>query len=323
MQKYLTILSAITMCLIMASDNSNSSETKQAAPPTSVELAESRTNFATMLNQSHPGNRIGYRFHEHQPFAYGPVPDDAKSAGLDPAAADKLEAEYASRPGVFVNRREVREEVWVPQDWTYYFVPVGDGFDLLWVITTFDSGINEYYSVQQCFRMSGGTNEEWRQKIALTPAFSEYDLWAEQERQGKEMTSLSYVRRNGKWEALPAIREHVLCHTPLGIEMDTKRCDGNIEAITQDNPYGPSLLQPSVDCGLMTRSTLDDTWVCGLYWEGTTHITNHHPADCLHPFVNLGPIPPHGKRVIRGKIYWMEASKAGLYEHWKRDFGEK
>jgi hypothetical protein len=60
--------------------------------------------------------------------------------------------------------------------------------------------------------------------------------------------------------------------------------------------------------------------VCGIYLERTTHISDHHVADCLHTYVNIGPIPPHGKRAIRGKIYWMKASKDNLFTLWQKDW---
>ena len=50
------------------------------------------------------------------------------------------------------------------------------------------------------------------------------------------------------------------------------------------------------------RTNLENARVAGLFWERTSHVTNHHPADCLHTVVNIGDIPPHGKRAVRGKI---------------------
>jgi len=213
----------------------------------------------------------------------------------------------------------VREDGWCPQDWTYYIAPAPDGFDLLWIIATHATGLNEYYAAQQCFRLSGVTNREWRRAIAETPAFSEFDLWARQEDKGDPLTSLSYVRREGCWLAMPATRDHVAYRTREGLDMDIERTRGNLDAADLA-PYGPTSFEGAVDCGLAARTDLGGTWVCALYWERTTHITNHHPADCLHAVVNLGPIPPHGKRALRGKIYWMEGSLDTLYKQWQADF---
>ncbi|HPO08544.1 MAG TPA: hypothetical protein PLZ55_07735 [bacterium] len=323
MFRTLIIILMVSISLPISAEQSTTPEDRHESPPTSVEAAGKNADFATMLNRIHPGNRIGYRFFEHFPIVFGPVPGDSVSAGLDPAQVDKLEKQFQARAGAYVYRREIREEKWLPQNWTFYIVPVQEGFDLLWVIETFDQGLNTYYGVQQCFRMGGLTNAEWRREIAETPAFSEYDLWAEQEKKGDKFTSLSYVRRKDKWESLPAIRQHVVCRTPLGLEMDLARSGGNLETITGIEPYGPSVFQPDIDCGLATRSTLDDTWVCGIYWERTAHITNHHPADCLHPFVNIGPIPAHSKRAIRGKIYWMKATRDDLFTRWSEEFGAR
>ena len=168
--------------------------------------------FITLLNESHPDNRIGYRFFERLPFVYGTVPENTAA---ETAKANALEKQYAKRPSVFVRRIDVTSKGWVPQKWTYYIVPVAEGFEMLWVVETEGEGLNEYYSAQQCFRMSGRTNEKWRHNIALTPAFSEYDLWNQQEDEGTPRTSLSFVRRNDRWDALPAIRSHLACRTPV------------------------------------------------------------------------------------------------------------
>jgi hypothetical protein len=116
---------------------------------------------------------------------------------------------------VLIHTRPVREDGWAPQEWTYYFAPTSDGFDLLWVVKTFDEGLNEFYCVQQCFRMSGRTNEAWRREIAETPAFSEYDYWSAQEQRGESPTSLSYALINRDWRPMPATHDHVAYRTAL------------------------------------------------------------------------------------------------------------
>jgi hypothetical protein len=312
---------------IMSSDKTNDI-------PTSVEALgekskfdpETNKIFITLLNESHPDNRIGYRFFERLPFVYGTVPENSAA---ETAEANALEKQYAKKPGVFVRTIDVSSKGWARQKWTYYIVPAADGFEMLWVVETEDEGLNEYYSAQQCFRMSGKTNEKWRHDIALTPAFSEYDLWKQQEDEGTARTSLSFVRRNNRWEALPAIRSHLACRTPLGVKMDTARSGGDLSKVADmfsyepyaNKSYEPSRFEADVDCGLATRSNRENTWVCGLYWQNTTHISNHHPADCLHAYVNLGPLAPHSKRTIRGKIYWTKASRDELFALWQKDFG--
>jgi hypothetical protein len=49
-------------------------------------------------------------------------------------------------------------------------------------------------------------------------------------------------------------------------------------------------------------------------------VTDHHPADCLHAIVNIGDLPPHSRRVIRGKIYWFKGTKRDLLKQWRADF---
>ncbi|MBI2436048.1 MAG: hypothetical protein HYV26_24590 [Candidatus Hydrogenedentes bacterium] len=281
-------------------------------------IAPEGKSFASFTNTLHPDNRIGYRFHEHTPLIAGEAPATPAAAGIDPAATGPLEQDFAQRPGVQTHRVTLSDAEWLPQQWTFYLAPAVDGIDLLWVVATKDSGLPEYYAVQQCFRMSGMTNEAWRQEIAKTPAFSEFDLWNLTEKDAPQ-TSLAYVLRKGTWEALPATRDTVGARTPLGLAMDQLRTNNHLDSMPKVGPYDALMLDP-IDIGLVTRVNREKTWVCGLYWQNTTHVTDHHPADCLHAIVNLGPLPPNTTRALRGKIYWFQGVLDDLKQHWQHDF---
>ncbi|MBN1342651.1 MAG: hypothetical protein JXQ73_08230 [Phycisphaerae bacterium] len=289
-----------------------------AKSPITVELVRGN-GFATFTNRAQPDNRIGYRFHEHTPITHGNVPAANKDADIDPDATAKLESSFARRPDVTVNRIKVDEKDWTPQVWTFYLVPVADGIDMLLVVETADLGLNAYYGVQQCFRMSGKTNAEWRRTIAETPAFSEYDLWKGEATNADSKTSLTHVLRKGKWQVLPAGADTVGARTPLGLRIDSQRTGGKLETMPKVGPYEARMLEP-IDSGLITRADRQGTWVCGIYWDRTSHVTDHHPADCLHAIVNIGGIPPKSKRAVRGKIYWFKGTLDDLRERWGRDF---
>jgi hypothetical protein len=288
------------------------------AVPITASIPEGKEN-ATFTNALHPGNRIGYRFHEHTPITSGEVPTSTSNPGSAPQDVARFVDEFAKRPNVLVKTRPIDEKEWTPQKWTYYLAPTVDGIDMLWIVETFDEGLEEYYGVQQCFRLGGKSNQEWRRQFAETPAFSEYDLWDVTQKDSKDKTSLSYVLRAGKWEALPAVRESVGARTPLGVTIDTTRSNNKLESMLRVGPYDAEMLAP-IDIGLITRTDIDKTWVCGIFWEGTSHVTDHHPADCLHTIVNVGGVPAHSKRAIRGKIYWFKGSLDELQARCKKDF---
>ena len=277
--------------------------------------------FATFTNSQHPGNRIGYRFFEHIPLEFGTIPKTVEEAGINVIAQEQIIKEFTRRKNVFIHKIITKEtkykEDWVDQSWTNYLIPVQDGIEVLFVVETEGKGLPYYYGIQQCFRMSGKTNREWRRKIAETPAFSEYDLWDSQK--DKRKTSLSFIMRNGNWEKLPAMESCVGVRTPSGVIIDKERFHGDLA-----NPIGPyeGIPQKPVDSGLATRTDLNGNWVSGLFWENTSHITNHHPADCLHAIVNIGNIPPYSKRVLKGKIYWFKGTKDDLFEKWQNDFNQ-
>ncbi len=291
------------------------SDVAQEKSPISITLQ--RPNFATMINKLHSGNRIGYRFHEHEPISYGRVPFANKDSGTNFENIEALEESYMNLEGVFIYEHEIeKDSLWSKQDWTYYLKPVHDGVEMLLIIDTYDEGLPEYYGVQQCFRMSGETNQEWRKEIAKTPAFSEYDLWNSQ-LSNTEENSLTYVLRDQNWEAIPASENSTGARTPMGIEIDDLRTNGH--PMSEVGPYKAKMLDP-IDNGMITRVNLSESWVCGIHWQYTSHVTDHHPADCLHSIINIGNIPPFSKKAILGKIYWFEGNKDDLYDHYKNDF---
>lgn len=275
--------------------------------------------YATFLNRAHGENRIGYRFHEHTPITYGSVPQNYGQTDIDVQKSQHIENEYARRSNAAKHQREITGDGWVPQIWTFYLVPAPDGIDLLLAVTTRDAALSAYYGIQQCFRMSGATNEAWRHEIAKTPDFSEFDLWAEQEKRNEPKSSLTYVMRDGRWEPLPARKETVGARTPIGLRLDSDRSRGNLAAMPKVGPYDAEMLAP-VDSGLIARVSRDRKWIAAIYWERTSHVTDHHPADCLHSIVNIGGIPSHSKRAVRGKIYWFRGTLDDLMAKWRHDF---
>ncbi len=299
--------------------NAQNQKTSEMEPPIRIELT--RENFATMTNKLQKGNRIGYRFHEHKPIAYGTVPLSDRQANIDIDEINKLEADYRKAENVFVFTQNINKDAdWSKQDWTFYMKPVNDGVEILLTVETYNEGLPAYYGIQQCFRLGGATNKEWRRTIADTPAFSEFDLWNRQTADS-EKQSLTYIMRNHNWEVLPADEKTLGARTPAGVSIDFLRTNGN--PMSEVGPYQAFMLAP-IDFGLITRMDQSKTWVCGIYWQNTTHVTNHHPADCLHSIVNVGNVPPFSKRAITGKIYWFKGNLDSLAYHYKRDFsGEK
>lgn len=291
------------------------STTAAAESPIQIELFE---QFASFTHRKHPDNRIGYRFHEHTPLVFGDMPPPAEAAAL--RQTERTLAKFLGRPGVKTFHRKVTESGWVPQDWTFHLAPVADGIEMLFVVETGAVGLPEFYGVQQCFRLTGTANEGWRQKYARTAVFSEYDLWHGRPTNA-ELASLTGVLRHGAIKLLPAGRDTVGCRTPYGELYDTRRSGGRIETLERVGAYDARMLW-TADCGLILRTSTDSRWSTGLFWERTTHLSDHHPADCLHAIVNIGGIAPHGKRILRGKIYWLAGPGDALVKRWQKDFPE-
>jgi hypothetical protein len=58
----------------------------------------------------------------------------------------------------------------------------------------------------------------------------------------------------------------------------------------------------------------------GMYWERTVAISNRHPADCVHAWVDFGPLDVAESRTVWGKFYYLEGTKDDLLDRWRRDF---
>jgi predicted amidohydrolase len=311
-----TMLCILFITALFGGQKAMSQNTPDQGSPIHIELAE-KNGFATMTHTGHQNNRIGYRFHEHEPIEFGKVPLSESQANIDADEMNRLEDEYKNSSQVFVYTEHIeKDEAWVKQDWTFYMKPVQDGVEILLTVRTFNQGLPAYYGIQQCFRLGGESNNEWRRKIANTPAFSEYELWR---RQSGDKKSLTRVMRNQTWQVIPADEKTLGARTPMGMAIDDLRTRGNL--MLEVSPY-KAVMQAPVDHGLITRVDISETWVCGIYWQNTSHVTNHHPADCLHSIVNIGNIPPFSKRAIQGKIYWFEGSPDSLFAHFKNDFLE-
>jgi predicted amidohydrolase len=292
----------------------------QRSSSSPIEIKQIRDNFITISNSQHPGNRIGYRFFEHSPLEYGSVPLSESQANIDPEEIEVLIDSIEHIEGLFTYKHEIpKDEAWSKQDWTYHMLPVEDGIEILLMIRTYGEGLPEYYGIQQCFRMGGKTNADWRKEIALTPAFSEYDLWDGQKVK-EEKQSLTIILRDNAWSPIPATESTLGARTPLGMAVDYLRSEGKMP--TQVGPYSATMQLP-IDNGLITRVDKNQKWISGIYWENTSHITDHHPADCIHAIVNIGNIPPYSSRMIRGKIYWFKGSPQDLQQRYQQDFSDQ
>jgi len=214
--------------------------------------------------------------------------------------------------------RRVTKVGWVPQDWSFYLAPVTNGIELPFVVKTGEVGLPEFYGVQQCFRRTGTANEAWQQKYARTAAFSEHDLWQDPPA-GAELLSLTGALRNGSVKFFPAGKETAGCRTPYGESLDRWRSGGQLDTLEHVGTYNVRMLWTG-DTGLILRTSPDRKWSTGLYWERTTHLSDHHPADFLQAIVNLGGMAPNSQRVLRGKIYWLAGPGETLVKHWREDF---
>jgi hypothetical protein len=178
------------------------------------------------------------------------------------------------------------------------------------------------FLVQQCLRYSGAGNTPKRRQTAYVPHLSEYDLW-----DAGDMRSLSYVRQGGAWRRIDPLTDYAAqSEVKRAWEYVSRRQGGPSVFFT---PPGARLAEGrgrtvekalEVPHGLVVRESADGRTVSGMYWERSAEVSVHHPADCLHSSVDLGPTSPARPRIVRGKIYSLAGTKDDLLSRWTRDF---
>ena len=81
----------------------------------------------------------------------------------------------------------------------------------------------------------------------------------------------------------------------------------------------PTCVQQDQTGGLKTNSPITIKLPSAGF---ASFINSDFPADCLHAIVNVGNVPAHSQRVVRGKTYWFKGSKRDLFEKGRGDFPE-
>ncbi len=245
-----------------------------------VELSTSA--ISKIINQKYLSDQIELRVPEHAPLQWGSVPLSAREANIDTAKISSIIKKLKTREDVLIYKHEIpQDDIWSHQTWTYYMTPVEDGVEIVLLVETFRQGLPEFFGVQQSACLVNN----------------------------KKSASLSFVRRDGRWIELAGTEQTVTVPTPIGIAIDKLMSTSDFK-----------IMQNSVDDGLIARADSQEGWICGMYWEGTSHLLNDPAADCLQSVVNIGNIPPFAKRMLRGKLYWCKGDKDDLAMHFKRDF---
>jgi hypothetical protein len=196
-------------------------------------------------------------------------------------------------------------------DLEFYFQPDRDGIQIALKVHSRRDIVGSCL-LQQCLRFTGSINQHWRTEIAHVPFLSEFDMQA----MGRPNASLTYYRQNNNWLSFPVQHTTIQTIEPGQNCQDKEIADhGLIVRESAHRDQAPGWYWDQVAPG-----TKWDQISAGLYWERTAKISNRHPADCVHAWVDIGPLSVEETRVIRGKIYYLEGSKEDLFGSWLRDF---
>jgi len=184
----------------------------------------------------------------------------------------------------------------------------------IWVTLSTRETIPGSYCLQQCLRFTGMFNASWRQSVAYIPFLSELDMQA----MGNANGTLTYARRDNQWFKFPV--QHIVypthnaswkSHEPLGDRVD----HGLIVRETPSRQFAPAIY--------WERVAPNSTWkqiTSGMYWERTAFISNRHPADCVHAWIDFGPLEAGQSRTLTGVVYFIEGSKDDLLAVWQQDY---
>lgn len=203
------------------------------------------------------------------------------------------------------------------------FKAVEDGIDT-WMWLEPAREIAGSFIVQQCLRYSGAGNTDKRHRSAFVPELSEFDLWDH-----GDMRSLSYIRQGESWTRIDPMFDFAKQSTHKTALEYVSNQDGRDIRERFFTPVGAALSEKAgvavegrrrIPNGLVIRESSDGKTISGMYWERTAEVAVHHPADCLHSIVDLGPTSAKKPHVVRGKIYYFQGTRDDLLAHWKRDF---
>lgn len=195
---------------------------------------------------------------------------------------------------------------------TWHLTPAENG---LWIELEVRSEVSipEGYCLQQCLRFTGAWNDPWRVGVAHIPYLSELDMQA----MGNVNGTLTFAVRDGEVFPFPSAQTMattkgvMIGDVPSAIVVD----HGLIARQTADRELAPQWYWDRV-----APSSTWETISSGIYWERTALISNRHPADCVHSWVDIGPMAKGEERLIHGRFYYIEGSMENLFERFREEF---
>ena len=193
-----------------------------------------------------------------------------------------------------------------------FLKPFTSGVRIQATLTTVQA-IERSYCLQQCLRFTGMYNAKWRQAIAHTPFLSEFDMQA----MGNPNGTLTSARRENQWFYFPV--QYVIYPT----HNDFTARDAESESVDHGLIVRESPSRQVAPASYWDQVAPGTTWeqiTCGMYWERTAYISNRHPADCVHAWVDFGPLEAGQSRTLMGAVYFIEGSKDDLLRLWQKDF---
>ncbi len=310
--------------------------------PSSVVLSEPREMCVTFYWPELAQDYIGYRFAEAEPrFTERPIQTGTPAyvyreytAQASPVEASHSIHHILLQPGWLTDYRQQAPNdpyqlnfqsypdgsadcSWQinggQQNATLTFQPQSNGI-LLHLRLTTGPPIPGAFCLQQCLRFTGVMNDPWRQGIAHVPFLSEYDMQA----MGNANATLTWSRRANQWLPFPV--PHTVFSVANASTDEIAVSNGEIDhgLIVRESPSRE--LAPD---WYFQRVAPTATWEqvsSGLFWERSVFVSNRHPADCVHAWVDLGPLAAGDSRLITGKFYFIEGSKDDLLAQWQTEF---
>jgi hypothetical protein len=305
----------------------------------SIALSNPKEQCLTFFWDALPQHYVGYRFvegqpvvikqpitgYEKQPLAYSSDPPKRLGASQphpnwkndwltayseqDSQAPVQLSFQLSSDGVAYICCVEKSGQ----QQRELYFQPFAYGVRIWAKLTTTESTEGSY-CLQQCLRFTGMFNAEWRQTVAYTPFLSEFDMQA----MGNPNGTLTYARRDAQWFSFPVQHMRYPTRGALATLSDPQSQPVDHGLIVRETPH-----RNFAPASYWDRVAPASTWAqiaSGMYWERTAYISNRHPADCVHTWVDFGPLVAGQSRTLRGVVYFIEGSKDDLLTLWQSEF---
>jgi len=159
-------------------------------------------------------------------------------------------------------------------------------------------------------------------EIPVSPAWQAGWRFAYQEQDPQALVQLSFqLMRDGSAHTFSIEQEGKL-QREMHLQPFSQGVRMWLKLTTQEDILRETISRKLAPASYWDRVAPHATWeqiTCGMAWEHTAYISNRHPADCLHSYIDFGPLQAGESRTLQGVVYCIEGSKDDLLAIYQKE----